>query len=198
MKIARFVLICAFAVLFSSLPPASAQTGSYAAGMGLRDEGPQGLGSVEQYNRDNWDSDDAEFQIPLIGISVRNGSGKLASGQPLRGLGVIAVTGESPADAAGVHGERAAVRAALVGAFFAGSIIFPPAMFGAVLLEESGLGQPRDLIIAVDGARTQDVVEFESAIRRANVGEIVYLTIVRDGRRQQFRVKLAEAHQPRG
>lgn len=190
MEIARFVLICAFVLSFAP-NPALAGTDAQVAGIDLSDEPPQGIGSIEQYNRDDWDSEDVEFQIPLIGISVSNTLGKLASGQPLRGLGVIAVKDGGAAAAAGVHGERAALRATLVGVFLAGSMVFPPAALAAVLVEESGLGEPRDLITAVDGARTHDVVEFENALARAEVGEIVYLTIVRDGLRQQIRVKLA-------
>lgn len=190
MEIARFVLICAFVLSFAP-NSALAGTDAQAAGIDLSDEPPQGIGSIEQYNRDDWDSEDVEFQIPLIGISVSNTLGKLASGQPLRGLGVIAVKDGGAAAAAGVHGERAALRATLVGVFLAGSMVFPPAALAAVLVEESGLGEPRDLITAVDGARTHDVVELENALARAEVGEIVYLTIVRDGLRQQIRVKLA-------
>lgn len=163
---------------------------SQAAGIDVPGQDQQAVGSIYQYNRDDWDSEDSEYQIPLIGVSVRNALGKLGSGQPLRGLGVIAVKGGSAAEAAGVHGERAALQAALVGVFFAGSVVFPPAIFGAVLVGASGLGEPRDLIIAVDGARTRDIVEFENAISRAAAGEIVYVTIVRDGRRQQLRVSL--------
>jgi S1-C subfamily serine protease len=189
-KILKSILIWGLTLLFSSQADVFAQTDGQGAGIDFQSGSLQGLGSVEQYDRDSWDSEDAEFPIPLIGIVVRNGLGKLASGQQLRGLGVTAVKGGGPADAAGVCGERGALRAVLVGTLFASSLVFPPALFGVVVVEQSGLGQPRDLIIAVDGARTRDIVEVENAIGKADAGEIVYLTIIRDGRRQQFRVKI--------
>ena len=197
MKIAGFVVVCALVLCFAPSAQVSAQTAAQAEGVDFWDDPPQGVGSIEQYNRDDWDSADREFQIPLIGINVRNAIGKLASGQPLRGLGVIAVKGGSAADLAGIHGERAALRSTLVGVFFAGSMIFPPAMLGAVLVEESGIGDTRDLIIAVDGARTRDVMEFENAMTRADAGEIVYLTVLRDGRRRQLQVKVDADALPR-
>jgi S1-C subfamily serine protease len=196
LKILKLALICGLACVFSFQAPASAQTGGQGTSVDFDDGSLQGLGSAEQYDRDNWDSEDVEFQIPLIGISVRNALGKLANGQQLRGLGVTAVRGDGPANAAGMYGERTALRSALVGTLFAGSLIFPPALFGVVLVEESGLGQPRDLIIAVDGARTRDIDEFENAISRADVGEIVYLTTIRDGRRQHFRIRIAGNSSP--
>jgi S1-C subfamily serine protease len=46
------------------------------------------------------------------------------------------------------------------------------------------------LIIAVDGQRTRDVTDFRDAIAKAKAGEIVYLTIVSGGRREQISVEL--------
>jgi S1-C subfamily serine protease len=190
MKIRRFVLVCAFLSGFALYLAASATT--FAQPGVDRWNDPQQLGSVDQYTHDGWDFEDAEFQASAIGISVRNMLGALASGQPVSGVGVLTVASGSPADAAGVHGARAALRATLVGAFFAGAMMFPPAMFGAVLVEQSGLGQPRDLVIAVDGMRTHNVIEFENAIGRATVGQLVYLTVLRGGVREQLRMRVRD------
>jgi len=38
--------------------------------------------------------------------------------------------------------------------------------------------------------RTRNVTEFEEAIEKADAGEMVYLTVVRSGRREQIRVAL--------
>lgn len=189
MKSARFVLICAMLLCLAPNTPALAQAPIQTAAPDAWDQSGASYGSIADYTRDDWDFADAEFQVPLLGVSVRNAVGKLASGQPLQGLGVIEVRDGGGADVAGMHGEHLALRATLMGAFFAGSMIFPPAMFGAVLVEQSGLGQPRDLIIAVDGTRTHDIVEFQNVLGKAVAGEIVYLTIVRDGMRHQFRVR---------
>jgi S1-C subfamily serine protease len=190
MKIRRIVLVCAFVSGLALYLAASATTFAQP-GIDRWDDSQQ-LGSIDQYTHDGWNFEDAEFQVPTIGVSVRNMLGTLASGQPLSGVGVLTVADGSPAEAAGVHGARAALRATLVGAFFAGAMMFPPAMFGAVLVEESGLGQPRDLIIAVDGMRIHNVLEFEDAIGRATVGQLVYLTILRGGSREQLRMRMRD------
>jgi hypothetical protein len=38
--------------------------------------------------------------------------------------------------------------------------------------------------------RTRNVTEFEEAIEKADAGEVVYLTVVSSGRREQIRVAL--------
>ena len=52
------------------------------------------------------------------------------------------------------------------------------------------MGQPHETIIAVDGERTRDVTDFEEVIEKAKPGEVVYLTVVSGGRREQIRVAL--------
>ena len=70
----------------------------------------------------------------------------------------------------------------------AGAALFPPAMMAVMAL--SKIGEPHETIIAVDGERTRDVTDFEEAIEKADAGEVVYLTVVRSGRREQIRVAL--------
>ena len=70
----------------------------------------------------------------------------------------------------------------------AGAAIFPPAMLGVMAL--SKICEPHETIIAVDGERTRNVTEFEEAIEKADAGEVVYLTVVSSGRREQIRVAL--------
>jgi S1-C subfamily serine protease len=65
---------------------------------------------------------------------------------------------------------------------------FPPAMLCVMAL--SGIGESHETIIAVDGERTRDVTDFEEAIEKAKAGEVVYLTVVTGGRREQIRVAL--------
>ena len=57
-------------------------------------------------------------------------------------------------------------------------------------MQHSDIGQSLDLIIAVDGQRTRNVGELESALSQTEPGETVYLTIVTVGRREQVRVNL--------
>ena len=60
-------------------------------------------------------------------------------------------------------------------------------------VQQSGLGESHDLIIAVDGQRTRNLNDFMRAIGEAEAGEIVYLTVVSEGRRNQVRVELPRA-----
>ena len=69
-------------------------------------------------------------------------------------------------------------------------------MLGVMALEQSGIGQSHELIIAVDGQRTRDVTDFGEAIEKAEAGEFVYLTILSQGQREQLRVELPVACLP--
>jgi S1-C subfamily serine protease len=46
------------------------------------------------------------------------------------------------------------------------------------------------MIVAVDAERASNVIDFEEAIENAGPGEVVYLTVVRRGERQQLRLAL--------
>jgi S1-C subfamily serine protease len=71
-----------------------------------------------------------------------------------------------------------------------GTLFFPPAIVGLVEVQESGLGESHDLIIAVDGQRTRNLDDFRRTIGEAEAGEIVYLTVLYGGERNQVRVEL--------
>lgn len=62
-----------------------------------------------------------------------------------------------------------------------------------IALQQSGIGVSRELIIAVDGQRTRDVNDFGEAIEKAEAGEVVYLTVLSHGQREQLRVELPVA-----
>jgi hypothetical protein len=54
-----------------------------------------------------------------------------------------------------------------------------------------GWGLKRSTVLRVTKRdRTRNVTEFEEAIEKADAGEMVYLTVVRSGRREQIRVAL--------
>jgi len=65
---------------------------------------------------------------------------------------------------------------------------FPPAIILLPAFASLPIGRDGDLIIAVDGSRVTNVVDFEDDIRDAQPGEILYLTVVRAGARLQLRV----------
>jgi hypothetical protein len=68
------------------------------------------------------------------------------------------------------------------------SAFFPPAVMGVMALSKAG--DAHEMIIAVDGKRTCDVIDFEEALEKAEAGEVVYLTVVRHDRREQIRLAL--------
>jgi S1-C subfamily serine protease len=149
----------------------------------------QSLGSADDYVKSTPDSANA-YEIPLLGIEVNNGADNLKGGYPVSGVEILTAISGGPGAAAGLQGRRQGVQAALTVGILAGAIFFPPAMLGVMALQKSGIGASRELIIAVDGQRTRDVTDFGEAIEKAEAGEVVYLTIVSGGRREQIRVEL--------
>lgn len=66
-------------------------------------------------------------------------------------------------------------------------------MLGVMALQQNGISQSHELIIAVDGQRTRDVTDFGEAIAKAEAGQFVYLTVLSRGQREQLRVELPVA-----
>lgn len=71
---------------------------------------------------------------------------------------------------------------------FVASAFFPPAMMGMVALSKAA--EPHEMIIAVDGKRTCDVIDFEEALEKTGAGGVVYLTVVCHDQREQIRLAL--------
>jgi hypothetical protein len=86
--------------------------------------------------------------------------------------------------------RNVAIPQLLTAGLVAGSMFFPPAILGVVLVQQSGIGESYDLIIAADGQRTRDVPELAEALCEAVGGGLIYLVIVRKGRRESVVVKL--------
>jgi S1-C subfamily serine protease len=63
-------------------------------------------------------------------------------------------------------------------------------MLGMIALQQSEIGESREVIIAVDGQRTRDVSDFGEVMGKAEAGESVYLTVVSGGQRRQVAVEL--------
>jgi hypothetical protein len=147
----------------------------------------QDLGSADDYVQSN--PADA-YESTLLGIAVQNGTGELGHGLSVSGVEVLNVIPGSPGGAAGLQDCQPRVfrtTATIIGMLAAGAL-FPPAISGVMAL--SNIGQSHETIIAVDGERTPDIAEFEGAIEKAGPGEVVYLTVVSGGQREQIRVAL--------
>jgi hypothetical protein len=141
-----------------------------------------GIGSAEDFLIEGEDS-----VLPL-GIRLRPDRRRLKSGETAAGLLVLAVTSGGPADKAGVKPYRHVARTTLEAVSVAGAFFFPPAMLLVPVLESTQVGDSYDMIIGVDGFRVTTALDFEDCMRDVQPGEIVYLSVVRDGRRLQVPV----------
>jgi PDZ domain len=127
-----------------------------------------------------------------IGVEVRQDQRKLDSGGVATGLLIIGVTPGSPAAKAGLHAHSDTARKVLAGAAIAGAMVFPPAVLLVPILANVPVGEAYDMIIAVDGWRVMNFIDFEDRMRDVQPGEIVYLTIVRNGKRVQVPVQVPQ------
>jgi S1-C subfamily serine protease len=150
------------------------------------------LGSASDYVNNNPHFANT-YDIPLLGIEVDNGTDSLKDGLEVSGVEVLSTIPSGPGAAAGLQGRREGVQAALTVGILAGAVFFPPAMLGVLALQQSGIGQSHELIIAIDGQRTRDITDFGEAIEKADAGEFVYMTVLSRGQREQLRVELPVA-----
>jgi S1-C subfamily serine protease len=132
----------------------------------------------------------AAYESPLLGIAVLSGTVGLKHGRVISGVEILTVIPGSPGGAAGLQGSSPGAfrTTVLFIGMVAGAAFFPPAML--VLMALSKIVGPHETIIAVDGERTRNVIDFEEAIENADAGEVVYLTVVSGGQREQIRVAL--------
>ena len=189
----RWLPIFEFFVLFVLITMASpivlaAQVTGAAAGSANQ---PKALGSVKDYvSGDPYAVGENEDQVSALGIEVANGESKLTRGPSVTGIKVISVDPNGPAAIAGLRSEWMIGRTVLTAALAVGGMVFPPAMFMAILVSQGDVGESHDLIIAVDGERTRDIADLQDALSREDGGEIVYLVVVRAGRRECVAVRL--------
>ncbi len=123
-----------------------------------------------------------------IGIQLREARRTLKSGEEADGLLITQVVKGSPAATAGLHAYARGVHDALTGAMIVAGLVFPPAILGVPLLDYTQVGESYDMIIGVDGSRVTNFLDFQDQMRNLKPGEIVYLSVVRDGHRRQFKV----------
>ena len=133
---------------------------------------------------------DEENQPAPLGVELREDQRKLDSGEIANGLLVVSVQERSAAALAGLRPDKHTMRNVLQGAAFAAALFPPtaPLVFLVPVLNDVSLGETYDLIIGVDGTRVTNYLDFEDRMRDVRSGEIVYLSIVRNGQRVQVPV----------
>lgn len=123
-----------------------------------------------------------------LGMQLREDQRKLNSGEVATGLLVVGVEQHSAAAIAGLHAVNHTPHDVVNGLAVAASLFFPPAVLVIPIAEQMSLGESYDLIIGVDGTRVTNYLDFEDRLRDLRPGEIVYLSVVRDGKRVQLPV----------
>jgi hypothetical protein len=130
---------------------------------------------------------DGDFTSPL-GIEVREDKRRLKGGEEADGLLIVDVFAGSPAAHAGLRSYHRAMRDALETAAVAGAMFCPPVVLLVPVFDQVRLGESFDLIIGVDGSRVTNFLDFQDRLRDVQPGEIVYLSIIRNGKRAQIPV----------
>jgi len=153
---------------------------------------PPHIGSLAEY----MGRDPGEWEpsyVSRVGIQIIEDRARLASGQMMAGLSVISVEPLSLAEDAGIRSERvptatAAEQLGLSVAVIGSMLFFPPAALGVAMIPKLHWNKARDVIVAVDAERTRNICDLEASLRNAKAGEIIYLTVVRNGQREQLQI----------
>ena len=131
-------------------------------------------------------NNDGELSTPF-GMQLREAKRTLKSGEDADGLLITTVQKGGPAATAGLHPYNHTVHDALAGAAIAASLV--PFGQAAILLipamDMMQVGESYDMIIGVDGSRVTNFLDFQDRMRDLQPGEIIYLSIVRNGKRLQ-------------
>ncbi len=129
---------------------------------------------------------DGELSTPF-GMQLREARRTLKSGEEADGLLITTVEKGGPAATAGLHPYSHIVHDALTGAAMAGAML--PFGQAAILLipvlDVMQVGESYDMIIGVDGSRVTNFLDFQDRLHDLQPGEIVYLSVVRNGKRLQ-------------
>jgi S1-C subfamily serine protease len=128
------------------------------------------------------------IEVSPLGLKLREDKRQLKSGASAKGLLIVGLAKGGPAANAGLRAIQETAQQVLEGVAIAGSMAFPPAIILLPVFASLPLGSGGDLIIAVDGFRVTNAIDFEDNLRDVQPGEIVYLTIIRGGERQQTRL----------
>ena len=176
-------------------PPASTSDDSQSSGepneIASYEQEQSGMPPEQLKSLRDYDSGGA-LSTP-IGMELVEDRRTLSSGEEADGLLVIAVAKDSPAAEAGLHAYSNTRHDMITGLAIGAAMFFPPAILLIPALDYAAVGQSYDLIIGVDGSRVRNFLDFEDRIRNIQPGEMIYLSVVRDGKRVQLTVSLPPA-----
>ncbi len=133
----------------------------------------------------------AAVQLPYLGLSAQYIVANDVPGKEVRGLEVVGVDPNSPAEMAGIHGRGRMTKLGASGAT-AGELMAPLNIIVMPLLKKAGeLGDDGDLIIAIDDNRVGSENDLTAALQNAKPGDLLYLTVVRphlDGQHETLKL----------
>jgi PDZ domain len=139
---------------------------------------------------DQFVSNDDYYESP-IGVSLQQNCARLAQGQVACGLAVVEIHPRSPAARAGLQPYSGLGHTLLGATVMGAAMVFPPAIAAIGLVDQSHVGETFDLIIAIDGQRIRNVSDFQRAVADVRFGDVIYLTLVRAGKRLQMPLTFA-------
>ncbi len=141
---------------------------------------PEQLRGLQQFDSEG------ELSTPF-GMQLREARRTLKSGEEADGLLITAVAKGSPAAAAGLRAYSHGIHDAITGVAIVGAMV-PFGQFTILLLpviDYMEVGESYDLIIGVDGSRVTNFLDFQDRMRDLQPGEVIYLSVVRNGKRLQ-------------
>ncbi len=187
--------------------PLQAQDSAPAAGTAVPDvynqsadlynyQGQQAPAEVEQQLQSLQEFLEEGDNATTIGMVVREAHRKVEGGGEVAGLLIVSVMPGSPAAGAGLKSVRMGAHSVLEGAAVAASLFFPPAIMAVALVDGTRVGESYDMIIAVDSVRVTNFLDFNDRMRQVQPGDIIYLSVIRNGKRMQVQVKVPGATAP--
>jgi S1-C subfamily serine protease len=117
--------------------------------------------------------------LPYLGASIQYIESDEVPGKQVRGLEIVSVDPNSPAEQAGLHGRGSLTKIGATGAT-AGALMPPLDLIVMPLLKKAGkLGDDGDLIIAIDDNRVNSENDLRTVLESLKPGDTIYFTIVR-------------------